>query len=89
MELVALLAKPQEEEPQIVVPMADVFVDEPGRTPREVEYRHADKQFRCASLGHSKFDTDGALKKGLTKKSLSRYTAALDPADKDRLVVAL
>ncbi len=55
----------------------------------EVEYRHADKQFRCASLGHSKFGTDGALKKGLTKKSLSRYTAVLDPADKNRLVVSL
>lgn len=55
----------------------------------EVEYRHADKQFRCASLGHSKFGTDGKLKKGLAKKSLSRYTAALDPADKNRLVVTL
>jgi len=55
----------------------------------EVEYRHADKQFRCASLGHSKFGTDGALKKGLTKKSLTRYTAALDPTDKNRLVVTL
>ena len=55
----------------------------------EVEYRHADKQFRCASLGHSRFGTDGALKKGMTKKSLSRYAAALDPADKNRLVVAL
>ena len=37
MGLVALLATPQEEEPQIVVPMADVLVDVPGRTPREVE----------------------------------------------------
>ena len=55
----------------------------------EVEYRPADKQFRCASLGHSKFGTDGALKKGLTKKSLSRYIATLDPADKNRLVVTL
>ena len=55
----------------------------------EVEYRHADRQFRCASLGHSKFGTDGKLKKGLTKKSLSRYTAALDPADKNCLVVTL
>ncbi len=55
----------------------------------EVEYRHADKQFRCASLGHSKFGMDGALKRGLTKKSLSRYSATLDPADKNRLVVTL
>ena len=55
----------------------------------EVEYRPADRQFRCASLGHSKFGTDGVLKKGLTKKSLSRYAAALDPADKNRLAVTL
>ena len=55
----------------------------------EVDYRHADRQFRCASLGHSKFGTDGALKKGLTKKSLSGYAAALDPADKNCLVVTL
>jgi multidrug efflux pump subunit AcrB len=34
---VALLITPQEEEPQIVVPMADVFVDYPGRSPAEVE----------------------------------------------------
>ena len=53
----------------------------------EVEYRQAEKQFRCASLGHSTFGTDGALKKGLTKKSLSRYIAALDPTDKGRLAV--
>ncbi len=53
----------------------------------EVEYRHADQQFRCASLGHSKFGTDGTLKKGLARKSLSRYAAALDPADGNRLVV--
>jgi len=55
----------------------------------EVEYQHADKQFRCASLGHSKFNTDGTLKKGLTKKSLSHYTATLDPADTNCLVVTL
>jgi nitrite reductase/ring-hydroxylating ferredoxin subunit len=55
----------------------------------EVEYQHADKQFRCASLGHSKFNTDGTLKKGLTKKSLSHYTAALDPANNNCLVVTL
>jgi multidrug efflux pump subunit AcrB len=34
---VALLITPQEEEPQIVVPMADVFVSYPGRAPAEVE----------------------------------------------------
>lgn len=55
----------------------------------EVEYRHANGQFRCASLGHSTFGADGALKKGLAKKSLSRYTAKLDPADKGQLVITL
>jgi len=35
--VVALLITPQEEEPQIVVPMADVFVSYPGRSPAEVE----------------------------------------------------
>lgn len=33
----ALLSTPQEEEPQIVVPMADVVVSVPGRSPGEVE----------------------------------------------------
>ena len=55
----------------------------------EVEYQHTESQFRCASLGHSKFGTDGKLKKGLTKKSLSHYTAALDATNLNRLVVTL
>ncbi|MFO0839002.1 MAG: efflux RND transporter permease subunit [Phycisphaerae bacterium] len=35
--LVALWLTPREEDPQIVVPLADVFVDFPGRTAAEVE----------------------------------------------------
>jgi multidrug efflux pump subunit AcrB len=35
----AVLALPREEEPQIVVPMIDVFVDMPGASPTEVEQR--------------------------------------------------
>ena len=35
----AVIALPREEEPQIVVPMADVFVDLPGATATEVEQR--------------------------------------------------
>ena len=35
----AVLALPREEEPQIVVPMIDVFVDLPGAPPGEVEQR--------------------------------------------------
>ncbi|MDX9866348.1 MAG: Rieske 2Fe-2S domain-containing protein [Kiritimatiellia bacterium] len=53
----------------------------------EVEYQPEQHQFRCASLGHSKFGEDGTLKKGLAKKGLTRYEAKLDPADKNRLLV--
>ncbi len=35
----AVVALPREEEPQIVVPMVDVFVQMPGATPAEVEQR--------------------------------------------------
>ena len=37
--LFAVVALPREEEPQIIVPMIDVFVDLPGATPSEVELR--------------------------------------------------
>jgi multidrug efflux pump subunit AcrB len=35
----AVVALPREEEPQIIVPMIDVFVDMPGASPTEVEQR--------------------------------------------------
>jgi multidrug efflux pump subunit AcrB len=35
----AILALPREEEPQIIVPMVDVFVDLPGASPSEIEQR--------------------------------------------------
>ena len=35
----AVIALPREEEPQIVVPMIDVFVDLPGASPAEIEQR--------------------------------------------------
>ena len=35
----AVIALPREEEPQIIVPMVDVFVDMPGASPSEVEQR--------------------------------------------------
>lgn len=53
----------------------------------EVEYQHEQQRFRCASLGHSKFGTDGALQKGLADKGLTRYEAKLDPADGKRLLI--
>ena len=37
--LFAIVALPREEEPQIVVPMVDVFVDLPGAAPAEIEQR--------------------------------------------------
>lgn len=37
--LVAVVALPREEEPQIIVPMVDVFVDVPGAAPGDVEQR--------------------------------------------------
>jgi len=37
--LFAIIALPREEEPQIIVPMIDVFVDMPGASPSEVEQR--------------------------------------------------
>src|SRR5689334_19735462 len=37
--LYAVVALPQEEEPQIIVPMVDVFVSLPGAAPSEVEQR--------------------------------------------------
>ena len=37
----AVVALPREEEPQIIVPMIDVFVDMPGASPTEVEQRVA------------------------------------------------
>ena len=37
--LLAVIALPREEEPQIIVPMVDVFVQMPGASPTEVEQR--------------------------------------------------
>jgi multidrug efflux pump subunit AcrB len=37
--LVAIVALPREEEPQIIVPMIDVLIEMPGATPSEVEQR--------------------------------------------------
>src|SRR6187431_1070130 len=36
---VAMMTLPREEEPQIVVPMVDVFVEMPGATPADIEQR--------------------------------------------------
>ena len=39
MGVLAVVALPREEEPQIIVPMIDVFVQMPGASPAEVEQR--------------------------------------------------
>ena len=48
----AVLALPREEEPQIIVPMIDVFVDMPGASPTEVEQR-VTRPARADPLGDS------------------------------------
>ena len=53
----------------------------------EVEYKHADKQFRCASIGHSTFAADGTYKKGFAKKSLIKFEAKLDTIDANTLII--
>ena len=53
----------------------------------EVEYRPEQREFRCASLGHSKFCEDGSLKKGLARKGLTHYDAKLDPSHANSLFV--
>ena len=55
----------------------------------EVEYKHDAKMFRCASLGHSTFATDGTLLKGLASRSLTKFEAKQDPSDKNSLVIGL
>ena len=37
--VLAVVALPREEEPQIIVPMVDVFAEMPGATPADVEQR--------------------------------------------------
>jgi len=44
--LYAVLVTPREEEPQIVVPMVDIYLPLPGATPKEVEERVV-KPFEC------------------------------------------
>jgi Rieske Fe-S protein len=48
----------------------------------EVEYRPKEREFRCASLGHSRFDTDGVRKKGPAQRSLQTFIVELKPDDR-------
>ncbi len=49
----AVLALPREEEPQIVVPMIDVFVDLPGASPTEIEQR-VTRPLETAAVGSAR-----------------------------------
>lgn len=54
----------------------------------EVEYQHKGQRFRCASLGHSSFSTDGTRLKGPAKHDLTRYEVKRDPAGLTKLRIA-
>lgn len=56
---------------------------------RELEYLPEEREFRCVSLGHSKFSTDGSRLKGPAKKPLRIYEASLGDGGKDRLTIAI
>ena len=55
----------------------------------ELEYLKKDKQFRCASLGHSRFKTNGAYIKGPAKKPLKSYSTRLGILDRNKLVIII
>jgi Rieske Fe-S protein len=55
----------------------------------EVEYRHKDKNFKCASLGSSRYSLEGAKIKGPAKGPLKVYEVSLGFLDKNKLVVKL
>ena len=55
----------------------------------EVEYRHNDGQFRCASLGHSRYGTDGARVRGPARRSLQRFDTKLNPDEQGGALVVV
>ena len=56
---------------------------------REVEYLPEEGRFRCVSLGHSEFSTDGSLLKGPAEKPLKVYEVSPGGAEKNRLTIAI
>jgi nitrite reductase/ring-hydroxylating ferredoxin subunit len=56
---------------------------------RELEYVPEAQKFRCVSLGHSEFSTDGSLLKGPAEKSLKVYEASSGGAEGNRLTIAI
>ena len=41
----AVIALPREEEPQIIVPMVDVFVGMPGASPADAAHRYSNRRW--------------------------------------------
>jgi Rieske Fe-S protein len=56
---------------------------------REVEYLPEEGKFRCVSLGHSEFSTDGSLLKGPAENPLRVYEASPGGIEQNRLTIAI
>jgi nitrite reductase/ring-hydroxylating ferredoxin subunit len=56
---------------------------------REVEYLPEEKKFRCVSLGHSEFSTNGSLLKGPAEKPLRVYEVSPGGTGENRLTIVL
>jgi nitrite reductase/ring-hydroxylating ferredoxin subunit len=56
---------------------------------REVEYLPEARKFRCVSLGHSEFSTDGSLLKGPAEKPLKVYEVSPGGVGENRLKIAI
>ena len=55
----------------------------------EVEYQPEKGEFECASLGSSRFATDGSRLGGLAKQPLRVFRTSFDPDAVDRLIIDL
>jgi nitrite reductase/ring-hydroxylating ferredoxin subunit len=56
---------------------------------REVEYLPEAQKFRCVSLGHSEFSTDGSLLKGPAERPLRVYEVSPGGTEENRLTIAI
>ncbi len=56
---------------------------------REVEYLPEEQKFRCVSLGHSEFSTNGSLLKGPAEKPLRVYEISPPGTEKNRLTIVI
>ena len=56
---------------------------------RELEYLPEAQKFRCVSLGHSEFSTDGSLLKGPAERPLRIYEVSPGETDQKRLTITV